>query len=88
MKKPSKSIGSSTVECIQSGLYFGYVGLIKEIISRIKKEMKVNHIIATGGLAGLMSQEIKEIEAVCPDLTLEGIKIIWEKSQKRGKSEK
>lgn len=87
MKKPLKSIGSTTVECIQSGLYFGYIGLIKEIISRIKKEMKVNHIIATGGLAGMMSGEIKEIEDICPDLTLEGIKIIWEKSQKtkRGK---
>jgi type III pantothenate kinase len=83
MKKPPKSIGSNTVECIQSGLYFGYVGLIKEIIARIKKEMKVNHIIATGGLAGLMSGEIKEIEAVCPDLTLEGIKIIWEKTRKK-----
>jgi type III pantothenate kinase len=83
MKKPSKAIGSNTVECIQSGLFFGYVGLIKELIARIKKEMKVNHIIATGGLAGLMSGEIKEIKEVSPDLTLEGIRIIWEKS--RGK---
>ncbi|MCL1901643.1 MAG: type III pantothenate kinase [Endomicrobia bacterium] len=88
MKKPLRAIGNNTVECIQSGLYFGYVGLIKEIITRIKKEMKVNHIIATGGLAELMSGEIKDIEAVCPDLTLEGIKIIWEKSQKSGKRKK
>jgi pantothenate kinase, type III len=80
MKKPSKSIGTTTVECIQAGLYFGYVGLVKELILRIKKEMKINHIIATGGLAGLMSGEIKDIEAVCPDLTLEGIRMIWEKS--------
>lgn len=88
MKKPSHAIGSDTVECIQSGLYFGYIGLIKEILSRIKKEMKVNHIIATGGLAELMSGEIKEIEDICPELTLEGIRIIWEKSAKikrRGK---
>lgn len=83
MKKPSKSIGTTTVECIQSGLFFGYVGLIKELIARIKKEMKVNHIIATGGLADLMISEIKEIQAVAPDLTLEGIRIIWEK--RRGK---
>lgn len=85
IKKPPKSIGTTTVECIQSGLYFGYVGLIREIIARIKKEMKVNHIIATGGLAEFMSGEIKEIKAICPDLTLEGIKIIWEKSRKAGK---
>lgn len=88
MKKPLKSIGSTTVECIQSGLYFGYIGLIKEIITRIKKEMRVNHIVATGGLAELMSGEIKEIESICPDLTLEGIKIIWEKSKLFGKSRK
>ena len=88
MKKPFRAIGNNTVECIQAGLYFGYVGLIKEIIARIKKEMKVNHIIATGGLAELMSGEIKDIEAVCPDLTLEGIRIIWEKSQKSGKRKK
>lgn len=85
MKKPLKTIGSSTVECLQSGIYFGYVGLLKEILARIKKEMKVNHIIATGGLAEMMSGEIKEIEAICPDLTLEGIKIIWERSKKKQK---
>ncbi len=80
MKKPAKCIGTSTVECMQSGLFFGYVGLIKELIQRIKKEMKVNHIIATGGLAEFMLKEIDEIEAVNPDLTLEGIRIIWEKN--------
>ncbi|MDR0485437.1 MAG: type III pantothenate kinase, partial [Elusimicrobiota bacterium] len=76
IKRPAKAIGTSTVECIQSGLYFGYIGLIKEIIARIKTEMKLNKIIVTGGLAGLMSSEIKEINSVCPDLTLQGIKII------------
>ena len=83
MKKPAKSIGSSTVECIQSGLYFGYVGLIKEIIRRIKSEMKVNRIIATGGLAELMSGEIKEIQEIAPDLTLEGIRIIWQNAKNK-----
>jgi type III pantothenate kinase len=79
MKKPLKSIGTTTVESIQSGLYFGYVGLIKELINRIKSEMEVRHIIATGGLAGLMLNDINEIEVVLPNLTLEGIRIIWEK---------
>jgi type III pantothenate kinase len=83
LKKPLKAIGTTTVECIQSGLYFGYIGLIKEIIQRTKKEMKVDHVIATGGLANLMSDEIKEIEIVLPNLTLEGIRIIWEKRNRR-----
>jgi type III pantothenate kinase len=80
MKKPLKSIGNTTVECIQSGLYFGYIGLVKELLRRIKNEMELKHIISTGGLAGLMVGEIKEIEIVLPNLTLEGIRVIWESS--------
>ncbi|MDR1245133.1 MAG: type III pantothenate kinase [Endomicrobium sp.] len=80
MKKPLKSIGNTTVECIQSGLYFGYIGLVKELIGRIKNELELKHIIATGGLAGLIVSEIKEIEIILPNLTLEGIRIIWERS--------
>ena len=80
MKKPLKSIGNTTVECIQSGLYFGYIGLVKELIGRIKNELELKHIIATGGLADLIVSEIKEIEIILPNLTLEGIRIIWERS--------
>jgi len=79
IKKPSKLIDANTVGCMQAGLYFGYVGLVKEIIARIKTEMEVKHVVATGGLAGLVSSEVKEIETILPDLTLEGIRIIWEK---------
>jgi len=86
LKKPLKAIGSNTVECIQSGLYFGYIGLVKEIIAKMKKEMKVKHVIATGGLADLVANETKEIEVILPNLTLEGIRIIWENSDKGGKN--
>jgi type III pantothenate kinase len=80
IKKPLKSIGLTTVECMQSGLYFGYIGLVKELIVRIKSEIEVKHVIATGGLAGLVFDEIKEIEIILPYLTLMGIRIIWGKS--------
>jgi len=83
MKNPHKAVGKTTVECIQAGLYFGYIGLIKELIARIKKETKVKRVIATGGLAELMIGEIEEIEYNCPDLTLEGIRIIFIRSDKR-----
>jgi type III pantothenate kinase len=83
IKKSFKAIGVSTIECIQSGLYFGYIGLIKELINRTKQEMKVNKIIATGGLAELISDQIKEIDGTFPDLTLQGIKIIWENYQQK-----
>lgn len=85
MIRPVNVIGKTTVECLQSGIYYGYIGLIKEIIQRIKKEMKVNKIIATGGLAQLMIKEIKGININAPDLTLEGIRIIWEKSNSKRK---
>lgn len=85
MTKPAKTIGSSTVECIQSGLFFGYIGLIKEILERIKKEMKVKTIIATGGLANLMIKEIDGIKEIVPSLTLEGIRIIWERTKNKNK---
>jgi type III pantothenate kinase len=78
MKATNCAIGDTTQKCIQAGLYFGYIGLIKELIFRSKKEMQVNHIIATGGLAKLISDEIAEIEEICPNLTLDGIKIIWQ----------
>jgi type III pantothenate kinase len=80
MKRPLKSIGNTTVECIQSGLYFGYIGLVKELLGRIKNEMELKHIIATGGLAGLIVGEINEIKIILPNLTLEGIRVIWESS--------
>jgi type III pantothenate kinase len=80
MKKPLKSIGLTTVESMQSGFYFGYTGLVKELIGRIKKEMEVKYILATGGLAELVFDEIEEIEIILPYLTLMGIRIIWEKS--------
>ena len=86
MKKPRQAIGKNTVECMQSGLFFGYAGLIKELIAKIKKEMKVKRIIATGGLAPLMIDEIKEIELNYPDLTLEGIRIIWERHKNKAKT--
>ncbi len=76
---PKNIIGRSTVECIQSGLYYGYIGLVKEIISRLKGnlESKVK-IIATGGLATLIVKEIPEIKHIVPELTLEGIRIIYQ----------
>lgn len=78
---PQNPIGTNTVEGIQSGLYYGYIGLVKEILSRLKKQMRKENIkiIATGGLSNLISKEIKEIDAIIPELTINGIKLIWEK---------
>jgi type III pantothenate kinase len=78
---PSSPIGRNTVDSISSGLYHGYVGLTREILIQLKKAMKGNpKILATGGLAGLLAPSIKGLE-VLPDLTLDGIRLIWERQK-------
>jgi type III pantothenate kinase len=75
--KPPGVIAKNTVNSMQAGIYYGYVGLVDEIIGRMKRESKENpKVIATGGLACLMAMESKTIEAVEEYLTLEGLRIL------------
>jgi type III pantothenate kinase len=81
IKPPKKVIGTSTVESMQSGLFYGYVGLVEGIISRMKKEMGENSkVVATGGQAALIAQGTKVINHLEPDLILEGLRIIYERN--------
>lgn len=82
IEPPARAIGKSTIQGIQSGLYYGYIGLVKEILRRIKHEMIGSpRLIATGGLARLIVKDVREVREVSPDLTLEGIRILWERAQ-------
>jgi type III pantothenate kinase len=79
--KPKHLIGTTTIESIQSGIYYGYIGLVKEILCRLKEQLRGEpDIIATGGLAELICKEIPQIKEIIPELTLEGIRIAWEKN--------
>ena len=66
---------------MQSGLYFGYIGLVTRTIAEIRKELGKNaKVISTGGFGGQVAAEVPEIEAHEPDLVLEGLRIIHERN--------
>lgn len=83
--KPEQVIGKNTVQSMQSGIYFGYVGLVDGIVKRMKKEFVKGEpkVIATGGLAALIGAQSEMIDEVDPLLTLEGLHLIYKRNQRK-----
>lgn len=81
--KPGTTICKSTVTAMQSGIIYGYVGLVDKIISMMKDELNCEgiRVVATGGLANLIASETDSIDNVDKFLTLEGLKVIYEKNK-------
>ncbi len=83
LEAPKKAIGKNSIVAIQSGVIFGYVGLIEGLVARIKKEMGGQvKVIATGGLADLIARETKVIDLTEKDLTLLGLRYINDLNKK------
>ena len=79
LKEPRRAVGKSTIEAMLSGALFGYRGLVREILARIKAEQfaqKKVYVIATGGYAHLIAAALPEIGVIRPHLTLEGLRIV------------
>jgi type III pantothenate kinase len=80
--RPPTVIGKNTVHSMQSGMLFGYVGLVEGIVARFRAELGPEmKVIATGGLASLVAAETAVIDVVDPWLTLEGLRLMWEMEQ-------
>ncbi len=82
IRKPTRIIGTNTVGSLQSGLFYGYLALVDGILERLTAEMgKETKVVATGGLASLFGDHSRYIKAVDDLLTLEGLRIIWDRNE-------
>jgi type III pantothenate kinase len=79
LQRPPAAIGRNTEHAMQSGLLFGYVGLVEGMVYRFRLELGTDmQVIATGGLARIVANETEVIQVVAPWLTLDGLRLIWE----------
>jgi type III pantothenate kinase len=76
---PVRAIGKTTKESLQSGLFWGYIALVEGLLRRLTKEMQVRPVVViTGGLSSLIGPHVRAVGHIAPDLTLEGLRLIWE----------
>ncbi len=87
--KPKEVVGKSPVHSIQSGIFYGYVGLVEGIVRQIQKESRARaKVIATGGLAPLIAPECSVISEVDEFLTLDGLRIVYQRNAVQGQKKK
>lgn len=82
--RPPSPVGKTTVQSMQSGLFYGYAGLVDRTVAELRKELGFPvRVIATGGTARMVAPATESIERVEPDLTLHGLRILWERNTPR-----
>src|SRR5262249_11263671 len=81
VRKPSRIVGRTTVGAMESGLFYGYVGMVEGLVRRMTDELGGTAIcVATGGLADGIAPETALVQHVDPDLTVHGLRIVWERN--------
>ena len=84
VRKPDRVIGRTTVGSMQSGLFWGYVDMVQGLVRRMRAELGGNAaVVATGGLAASVAPETDVVDHVDPELTLRGLRIVWERNNRR-----
>ena len=78
---PPRVIGKGTVDSMQAGLVYGYVGLVEGLTKQVLDEMGGGRVVATGGLAPVIARYTKIFDAVDDDLTLKGLRLLWERNR-------
>jgi type III pantothenate kinase len=78
---PARVIGKATVDSMQAGLVYGYVGLVEGVTRRVLAELGGGKVIATGGLAPVIAHHTSLFDSVDDDLTLKGLRILWERNR-------
>jgi type III pantothenate kinase len=89
IKRPARTIGTNTIAHLQSGLFYGYIGLVDGILERILAEIQSSHssgdaipkVIATGGLAHMLANDSKYITTIDDMLTLDGLRLLYERNR-------
>jgi type III pantothenate kinase len=76
--RPRSPVGKNTITNIQAGVVFGYVGLVEGMIQRIKAELGPCKVVGTGGLIGVVAPETSQVDVVDRQLTLDGLRLLWE----------
>ena len=83
VRKPERVIGRTTVQSMQSGLFWGYVDMVEGLVRRMREELGGDAVVvATGGLAVMVAPETRLIDHVDPELTLRGLRIVWQRNQR------
>jgi type III pantothenate kinase len=89
IKRPARTIGTNTIAHLQSGLFYGYIGLVDGILERMLAEIEASQpsgttapkVIATGGLAHMLHEDSKYITAIDDMLTLDGLRLLYERNR-------
>jgi type III pantothenate kinase len=83
VRPPERAIGRNTVDSIRSGLFFGYASMVRGMVQRARSELGGEApVIATGGLAPVFRQELDFLAEIDPGLTLEGLRLLWDKNHR------